>query len=67
MEKKKPKYPNLLAEMAKNGDTQTSLGKVIGLSKVTMCLKLAGKTEWTISEIDKICEHYKKDYYELFK
>ena len=67
MEKKIPKYPNLVAEMAKNGDTQISLGKVIGLAKVTMCLKMSGKTEWTISEIDKICEHYKKNYYELFK
>lgn len=67
MEKKIPKYPNLVAEMVKNGDTQISLGKVIGLAKTTMCLKMSGKTEWTMSEIDKICEYYKKNYYELFK
>lgn len=64
---KKKLYPGLLAEMARNGDTQTTLGEAIGLSRVAINLKLKGKNEWTIGEIEKICEYYKKDYYQLFK
>ena len=60
-------YPGLRAEMARNGDTQEKLGKEIGLSKVAVNLKLKGKNQWTIGEIEKICEYYKKDYYTLFK
>lgn len=61
------KYPNLVGEMAKHGDTQKSLGKLLNITNGSVCKKLSGEREWTISEIDLICEHYKKDYYELFK
>lgn len=61
------KYPELLGEMAKHGDTQRSLAELIGITHASVCRKLAGKSEWSISEIDTICEHYNKDYYELFK
>lgn len=64
---KKILYPGLLGEMAKHGDTQKSLAELLGTHKNTICLKLSGKREWTIGEIEKICEHYDKDYYELFK
>lgn len=61
------KYPNLVGEMAKHGDTQISLGKLLNITNGSVSKKLSGEREWTISEIDTICEHYKKDYYELFK
>lgn len=64
---KKIIYPELVGEMAKHGDTQKSLSKIIGVAHSSVCRKLAGKNEWTISEIDKICEYYNKNYYELFK
>jgi len=65
--KKRYKYPNILAEMARHGDTQGTLAKIIGMTRETLKNKLYGRTEWTIGEIEKICIYYEKDYYELFK
>lgn len=64
---KKVKYPGLVAEMAKRGETQEVLAKLLGLPRESISRRLSGKIEWSISEVDKICEYYKKDYYELFK
>lgn len=64
---KKVKYPNLLAEMARQGETRKKLGELLGLPAPSITKRLSGDTEWSISEIEKICEHYGKDYYELFK
>lgn len=64
---KKILYPGLLGEMARHGDTQKSLAKILGITYASVCRRITGKKEWTIGEIEKICEHYGKDYYELFK
>ncbi len=64
---KKLKYPGLVGEMAKHGDTQKSLGEILGISFPSVSRRLSGKKEWSISEIEKICEHYGKNYYQLFK
>lgn len=64
---KKVKYPGLVGEMAKRGDTQKTLSKLLDIPLASISRRLSGEIEWSISEIDKICEHYKKDYYELFK
>lgn len=64
---KEVKYPGLLAEMAKHGDKQKTLAKLLGISEPSIGRRLSGKKEWSIGEIEKICEHYDKDYYELFK
>jgi predicted transcriptional regulator len=60
-------YPELLGEMAKHGDTQKSLAKLLGITYSSVSRRLSGKSEWSISEIDILCEHYDKNYYELFK
>ncbi len=64
---KKILYPGLVGEMASRGDTQKSLAKILGMTYASVCRRLSGKTEWNISEIEKICDYYGKDYYELFK
>lgn len=64
---KKVLYPELAAEMAKHGDTLKSIGKLLGITYASVSRRLAGKNDWTISDIDKLCEYYNKDYYELFK
>jgi transcriptional regulator with XRE-family HTH domain len=64
---KKIKYPELVGEMAKRGDTQESLAKLLGIPHSSISRRLSGEIEWSISEIDKLCEFYGKDYYELFK
>jgi len=68
MEKKEQvKFPNLVAEMAKNCESQKTVAKLLGVTQPTIHRKLAGKCEWTIGDIEILCEHYKKDYYQLFK
>lgn len=61
------KFPNLLGEMAKHKMSQGNLADVLGVSRNTINKKLLGKTDWTIEEVEKICDFFKKDYYELFK
>lgn len=61
------KYPNIIIEMARNGETQERLGKILGLNRMTVGQKLMGNYDWSISEIEAICNHYQKNYYELFK
>ena len=64
---KKIKYPNLIGEMARRGETQRSLAKLLELHVNSLHKRLSGEIEWSISEIDKLCEYFGKDYYELFK
>ena len=61
------KYKNLLIEMVKHGETQSDIANLLGIARTTVNFRISGKSEWTINEIEKICEHYQKDYYELFK
>lgn len=64
---KEIKFPNLKGEMAKHGETQESIGKLLGHTRGTIGLKLNGKSDWTIEEVEKLCNYFNKDYYELFK
>ena len=64
---KEVKYPNLVGEMARHGDTQRTIADLLNTSYNSIWRRLTGRTEWTISEIDILCEHYKKSYDELFK
>ena len=61
------KFPGLVGEMARRGDTQETLAKVLEIPSSSISRRLSGEIEWSISEIDKICGFYGKDYYELFK
>lgn len=64
---KEIKYPNLILEIKRRGETQDDLSKLLGIARTTVNFKISGKREWTISEIEAICNHYEKNYYELFK
>ena len=64
---RKTKYPELRAEMARRGDTQESIAKLIEITTTSINRRLSGMIDWKISEIEKICEHYGKNYDELFK
>lgn len=64
---KKVKYPELAGEMAKHGDTQKTIAKLLELSIPSFSRRLSGEVDWSIGEIETLCKYYKKDYYELFK
>lgn len=61
------KYPNLVAEMARNGENQKTIADLLNLTQATISRKLAGLVDWSIGEVEVVCEHYGKDYYQLFK
>lgn len=65
MEKKQ--YPKLLAELVLRNETQGDLAKLLGVTETTLSFKLNGKSDFTIREVEQICEHFDKDYYSLFK
>ena len=61
------KYTSLTDEMKRTKTTQRDLSKVLGIHENSVRKKLDGKFEWTISEINTLCNYFKKDYYELFR
>lgn len=63
----KHKYPEIVSELRKNAESQQQLANYLGINISTLQCKLSGKSQWNIGEIDKLCEHFGKDYYELFK
>ncbi len=64
---KKIKYPELIGEMAKHGENQKALAKILGTTTASISRRLSGKTPWTIGEIDILCKHYSRNYHELFR
>lgn len=60
-------YLQLYNEIREHGETQTSVAELLGISLQTMGFKLTGKYDWTIGEIETLCKHYNKNYYELFR
>lgn len=59
-------YPNLVAEMARSGQTNNSLAKLLGISPASMSRRVKGDTDFTKSEIDTLCDFFAKDYEYLF-
>ncbi len=64
---KEIKFPNLRAEMAKRGDNQLTLARLLLNTQAGISRRLNGITNWQVEEIEKLCEYYGKDYYYLFK
>ena len=59
----------LKSKMALLGDTQTKLAEILDINKTTLSLKLAGKRDFTQSEMNAIVERYKlnqRDTYLIF-
>lgn len=54
-------YPNVEAEIARNGITKYNLAKKIGVTPSTLCLKLSGKSNILLSEAMKIKALLKTD------
>ena len=49
-------YSKLLGLLKEKGMTQEDLALIIGRTKATLNLKINGKANFTIDEMDKICE-----------
>lgn len=49
-------YPNIRAEMGRNNLTIKMLAKEIGISSNSVSLKLNGKRDFTLSEVERMAD-----------
>lgn len=63
---KKYLYFNILKAMYQKGETKYNLCKLLDTTYFTLERKLEGVSQWNIGDIETLCKHYNKDYYELF-
>ncbi len=66
IEQKTVRYPNLLAEIARSGESNMMVAELLNLSASSFTRRLNGSIEWSKSEIDTLCDHYGKNYDYLF-
>lgn len=44
--------------MLRTGDNQEDLGKVLGINRVGVSNRLAGKARWTLDDVEKLAAHW---------
>lgn len=59
-------FPNLLAELARQGKTRADLGIALGLSPSSISDRLSGSVEFDLSEIKATCKFLGKSFDDLF-
>lgn len=67
MKKKKILFPEIAAEMARNGETLKDLAELLGLKIGSVSQKLNGRVRFYETEVRQLCYHYNRDYFDLFK
>lgn len=60
-------FPEIEAEMIRKGETQQDLANLLELDRTQITRKLKGDINWTIDDIEKMTNHYNKDFRELFR
>lgn len=60
------KYLGLRKAMLQNGDTYEDFMKLLKLPKASISTRMNKKTDFRISEINKLLKRYNKTYEELF-
>lgn len=60
-------YTKIVQEMKTRKETQAFIAEILGITRQNLKWKLDGRSEWSIGEIEALCEHFNKDYYQLFK
>ena len=63
---KKPLYPNIEAERARNNETDMDVARVLGMSRQSYQSRKYGQSKFYKDEIDVLCEHFGKSYEYLF-
>ena len=61
------RYRNLIAEMARHGDTLKSLSQKLGMSYQTLSARLQGKRNFELPEIYALLQIYEQPLEVLFK
>ncbi len=66
IEQKTILFPNLLAEMGRNGVSKGEIAGLLDISPSSLTRRLDGSVEWSKVEIDTLCDYFKKPYDYLF-
>ena len=53
-----PVTANVRAEMARRKMNQTDVAAILGLSQVSVSARLRGTTEWRVSELRALAQHF---------
>ena len=61
------KFSGLRAQMAKYGHNQSDLAKVFNKSIGYINSRLNGRVDWSLTDINTLCELYNVSFEELFK
>lgn len=61
------KFKSLVVEMAKAGESQADLCKILRLSAPSISRRFSGEIKWNEKEKKKLSKHYNVDVKELFK
>ena len=64
---KQYKYSEIIKKILERRETQIEVSQMLGITVIAFRKKLDGKTEWKISEIKMLCEHFKTGFNKLFK
>ena len=59
MEKAKRPYPNIDAELARNGFTVADLAEFMGMTRQAIYNKLNGKAGFTLKDMEQVQEFFK--------
>lgn len=60
-------YPNLEAELARNGISKKKYSEVLGIPASGITLRMQGKIKFTLPDIKKTIELLNRDFEFLFK
>lgn len=62
----KPKFPELEAEIRRQGYTQYKLAEIVGMTATQMSCRLNGKIDFSLTEVIKISNVLNRKIEELF-
>lgn len=60
-------FPNIVAEMARNGDNLQTLAKKLGMGYQALSVRLQGKKSFELPEIFILMKLYKRSFETLFE
>jgi len=61
-------FPEIVNQMQLRKENLNYLVNLLGMKqKSQVSRRLSGEVEWTIGDIEILCEHYNMDFWDLFK
>lgn len=65
---KNTEFPEIVKQMKLRKEQLIDIVNLLGMKqKSQVSRRLSGEVEWTIGDIETLCDHYNMDFWELFK